>query len=105
MSDRPIVRDIRRFLVVWVGVVLVGTGLLFLTSEGEPVCEGPLIIDVDDSDPPQCNTLTEGLREHGGMWLLSSVILAALARVAWVGAAVVIGRFAGTTAPLKDQRP
>ena len=87
MSDRPLVRDIRRFLVVWVAVVLVGTGLLFLTSEGEPVCEGLLIVDVDDSDPPQCNTLTEGLREHGGMWLLSSVILAALFRVA----AVVVG--------------
>ena len=84
MSDRPIVRDIRRFLVVWLAVVLVGTGLLFLTSEGEPVCEGPLIFDGDDSFPPQCNTLTEGLREHGGMWLLSSVVLAAVLRVVFV---------------------
>lgn len=35
--------------------------LAFITSEGEPVCEGPLILGVDDSDPPQCSGPIEGL--------------------------------------------
>lgn len=33
-------------------------------QRGEPICEGPLIVDVDDSDPPQCDKPTSTSR-HG----------------------------------------
>lgn len=51
----PVRRYIHRVPeTVWtlVAVVVVAVGLL--TSEGEPVCEGPFIVSVDDSFPPQC---------------------------------------------------
>ncbi len=52
----------RPMLVTWLAITV---GLLLaalLLSEGEPVCEGPLIRDLDASDPPQCNSLTSGLK-------------------------------------------
>jgi hypothetical protein len=54
----------RRFLVAgmwWTsawGVLLI---VALLLSHGEPVCEGPLILSVDESFPPQCDDPTAAL--------------------------------------------
>ncbi len=37
--------------IIWVVVLVVA----YLASNGEPVCEGPLILAVDESFPPQCD--------------------------------------------------
>lgn len=37
--------------VVWAAVLL----LAHLASHGEPVCTGPLILEVNESYPPQCD--------------------------------------------------
>ncbi len=46
---------LRRLLQVWVVVCTLLVLVALATSTGEPVCEGPLILGVDDSDPPQCD--------------------------------------------------
>lgn len=48
----------RRFVTAWIwwtsawGVLLI---VALLLSHGEPVCDGPLILAVDESFPPQCD--------------------------------------------------
>ena len=51
-----------RYVVLWLAICALVTVVLVLTSDGEPVCDGPLVYDTDDSDPPQCNSLLDGLR-------------------------------------------
>lgn len=68
-------------LVVWALML----GFAWFTSEGEPVCEGPLILSVDDSMPPQCETRIPGLLEVG------PVLLGLLAFLAWCGFLVATG--------------
>jgi hypothetical protein len=46
---------LRRLLQVWIVVCILLVVVALVTSTGEPVCEGPLILGVDDSDPPQCD--------------------------------------------------
>jgi hypothetical protein len=38
----------------WTVLALVVVVAGLLTSDGEPICEGPFIVQVDDSFPPQC---------------------------------------------------
>ena len=59
--------------------------LAFFVSEGEPVCEGPLILDVDDSDPPQCDGPIAGLPSVGlALYAVGFTITTGLA-VVWRG--------------------
>ena len=81
MGSRLIVRDVLRLLRVWAVVFGVVTAALFLTTDGEPVCEGPLIIDIDDSSPPQCNTHVEGFEQHFWVLVTGTLLIASVARV------------------------
>ena len=51
-----------RYFVVWLAICAAATIVLVVATDGEPVCEGPLIYNWDDSDPPQCNGVFQGLR-------------------------------------------
>jgi hypothetical protein len=53
------------------GVLLI---VLLLLSHGEPVCEGPLILAVDESFPPQCDDPTAALPSIGGVLYLIGFI-------------------------------
>lgn len=46
----------RKIEVGWTVLVLAVVVLGLVTSEGEPVCEGPFITSADDSFPPQCDS-------------------------------------------------
>ncbi len=46
---------LHQLLQVWIVVCILLVLVALATSTGEPVCEGPLILGVDDSDPPQCD--------------------------------------------------
>ena len=74
-------RLVLRLLGVWAVVFGVVTAALFLTTDGEPVCEGPLIIDIDDSSPPQCNTHVEGFEQHFWSLVVGTLIIASVALV------------------------
>ncbi len=52
-------------LVVWSLIWLVLLVVAYLTSDGEPICEGPLILSVDDSFPPQCEAPSAALPTVG----------------------------------------
>ena len=84
MSGRSVLDDAWKLLSVAVFVFAVVAGALLLLSEGEPVCEGPLILDVDDSDPPQCDSPLDGLIEQSVPLIVGSVLLAAVLRVVFV---------------------
>ena len=84
MGSRRIVRDALRLLGVWAVVFGALPAALFLTTNGEPVCEGPLIVDVDDSSPPQCNTHIEGFEQHFWVLVAGTLIIASVARVGTV---------------------
>ena len=53
----------RRIEAAWTAFLVAITVLGLMASEGEPVCEGPLILRVDDSQPPQCSSPVEFLVE------------------------------------------
>jgi hypothetical protein len=62
----------------WAALVLV----LVLVSDGEPICEGPLILGADDSDPPQCDGPLTGLATVGPiLFVIGLVIFSGLALV------------------------
>lgn len=70
----------RRTEAAWTAFLVAFAVLGLVTSEGEPVCEGPLILRVDDSQPPECPSPVEFL----------VVLLPALA-IAWaVGLGVIL---------------
>lgn len=54
----------RRFLIVWTAAFLISVIVAYVTSEGEPVCRGPLITEVLTSYPPQCPDPIDGLWER-----------------------------------------
>ena len=59
------------------GVLLI---VLLVLSHGEPVCEGPLILAVDESFPRQCEDPTAALPLIGGvLYLIGFVPTMALA--------------------------
>ena len=49
----------RRVEVAWTALLLAVVVLGLVTSEGEPVCDGPFIWRRDDSLPPQCPSPVE----------------------------------------------
>lgn len=67
----------RRIEVAWTSLVIAIAVLGLMTSEGEPVCEGPFILRVDDSLPPQCPSPTEVLPQVALVWAvgLAAVLL------------------------------
>lgn len=58
----------RRIEVAWTALVVAIAVLGLMTSEGEPVCEGPFILRADDSLPPQCPSPTEVLPLVALVW-------------------------------------
>jgi hypothetical protein len=52
-------------LIVWSLIWLVLLVVAYLASDGEPICEGPLILSVDDSFPPQCDAPSAALPTVG----------------------------------------
>lgn len=72
---------VRRIEAAWTALLFAIVVLGLLTSEGEPVCEGPFVPRVADSLPPQCPSPVEVFVE-----LLPLVV------VAWVvGLGVILG--------------
>lgn len=58
----------RRIEAAWTALVVAIAVLGLVTSEGAPVCEGPFILRVDDSLPPQCPSPTEVLPLVALVW-------------------------------------
>jgi hypothetical protein len=73
-----VVLRVRRLAVGWTALVAAIAVLGLLTSEGEPVCEGPFIWRVDDSLPPQCPSPTELLPVIAIAWLVGLGVLVAI---------------------------
>lgn len=68
---------VRRIEAAWTALLVAIAVLGLLTSEGEPVCEGPFILRVDDSLPPQCPSPVEFLPTVAIAWVVGlGVILA-----------------------------
>lgn len=69
-------------MIVWTILFVLILGWAYLATDAEPVCNGPLIIDVDDSNPPSCNTPTEGLLAIGprlyAVGLIPTVLISAV---------------------------
>lgn len=65
----------RRIEIGWTVLFLVIAVLGLLTSEGEPVCEGPFILRVDDSSPPQCPSPVEFLPTVGIAWAVGLLVI------------------------------
>jgi len=61
-------------LVCWALLLAVA----WFTSEGEPICEGPLILSGEDSDPPTCPNRVEGLLDVGSLTLAVAIAVALL---------------------------
>jgi hypothetical protein len=59
------------WVVIWAALML----LALLLSTGEPVCEGPLILGVDDSLPPECESPIAGLLIVAPRVLLAGAII------------------------------
>ena len=77
----------RRSVAIWLTCCLVCSVALVLTTDGEPICDGPQIHDWDASDPPQCNTVMDGLRR------MMPIIAFGSAALTWlVGAAAWLSR-------------
>ncbi len=68
-------------LAVWAFFLAVA----WFTSEGVPVCEGFLILSVDDSMPPGCPEPIEGLLDVG------PPLLGLIAFFGWIGFLVTTG--------------
>lgn len=68
----------RRIEAGWTALLLGVAGLGLLTSDGEPVCEGPFITSVDDSLPPQCPSPVEFLPTIAMAWVVGLVVIVAV---------------------------
>lgn len=77
---------VARLLLIWTIVCIVLVALAFVFSEGEPVCEGPLILGGDDSDPPQCPDPIEGLAPTAPLILVAGLLLTGV--IAGLGAGI-----------------
>ena len=60
----------RRLEAAWTVLIVAVAVLGLLMSEGEPVCEGPFILRVDDSLPPQCPSPVEFLPTVAIAWVV-----------------------------------
>lgn len=54
----------------WTVLIVAAAVLGLLMSEGEPVCEGPFILRVYDSLPPQCPSPVEFLPTVAIAWVV-----------------------------------
>lgn len=68
-------RALKIGLATWVVVWAVLMLLALLLSTGEPICEGPLILGVGDSLPPECESPTAGLLIVAPRVLLTGAII------------------------------
>ena len=68
-------------LSLWLGTLAV----FWFTSEGEPVCEGPLILDVDDSFPPQCDPPIDSVISVGLQLLTAAAFVAVIGSLLLTG--------------------
>lgn len=66
---------VRRIATAWTPLLAVLTVLGLVTSEGEPVCEGPFVFRVDDSLPPQCPSPAEFLPMVAIAWLVGLSVM------------------------------
>lgn len=89
-----------RIVVLWMLVVIAASAVLLSVSEGEPVCEGPLILDVDDSDPPQCDDPVDGLLANAGPLAVAGLLVACLVETGFVVGRMIRRRRAHRRAPL-----
>lgn len=71
----------RRVEVAWTALVLAVLVLGLTTSDGEPVCEGPFITEVDDSLPPQCGSPVDVVSVVLIIWV---AVLVAIVFVRWI---------------------
>jgi hypothetical protein len=60
----------RRIEAAWTVLILAVAVLGLSMSEGEPVCEGPFILRVYDSSPPQCPSPVEFLPTVAIAWFV-----------------------------------
>ncbi len=60
-------------------LVLFGVGLVI--SEGEPICEGPLILGAGDSEPPSCEDPIDAWPTAVQQWAISTVALGVVVTV------------------------
>lgn len=74
----------RRIEVGWTALVLAVLVLGLVTSEGEPVCEGPFITSADDSLPPQCDSPLDAVPAVLIGW---AVVLVLIVGVRWLTSA------------------
>ncbi|MCU0312015.1 MAG: hypothetical protein MUE36_13845 [Acidimicrobiales bacterium] len=68
----------RRAEGAWTALFLAVAVLGLVTSDGEPVCEGPFVTRVDDSFPPQCPSPIEFLPAVGIAWIIGLVVIMGL---------------------------
>ena len=71
----------RRIEAAWTVLVLAVIVVGLATSEGEPVCEGPFIAEVDDSFPPQCGSPLDFVPVVAIGWV---AVLIAIVAVRWL---------------------
>jgi hypothetical protein len=62
-------------MAAWTMLIVAVAVLGLLMSEGEPVCEGPFILQVADSSPPQCPSPVEFLPTVAIAWALGMGVL------------------------------
>jgi hypothetical protein len=68
----------------WTVLLLAVAVLGLLTSEGEPVCEGPFIWRQDDSLPPQCPSPVEFLPNVAIAWVVGLTVILAVRGLKWL---------------------
>ena len=71
----------RRIELAWTAFVLGLVVLGLATSDGEPVCEGPFITEVEDAFPPQCGSPVDVVLAVLIGW---AVILVTIVGVRWL---------------------
>lgn len=78
------VRHFAKAWLAWAVVWVLLLGALFISSEGEPVCEGPLILDVADSYPPDCDDPIAGLPTVGSMLYIAGFTVTTALAAIWI---------------------
>jgi hypothetical protein len=65
----------RRIEIAWTVLVLAVAVLGLVTSDGEPVCDGPFILQVDDSSPPGCPSPVKLLPTLAIVWAVGLLVI------------------------------
>ena len=77
-------RHFARAWLAWTVVWVLLLGALLISSEGEPVCEGPLILEVADSYPPDCDDPIAGLPTVGSMLYIAGFTVTTALAATWI---------------------